>query len=108
MSRASLAYVVAALAVVLAAVAIARMAVNISVSQFVRSDFPTLVSQVLAETGLAPEVLELEITESLLVKDAEGAVHTLKALKDRLACLLANHGLIACGESLRRALWLAH
>jgi L-fuculose-phosphate aldolase len=25
-----------------------------------------------------------------------------------LACLLANHGLIACGPSLRKALWLAN
>ena len=33
--------------------------------------------------------------------------HALKALEGRLACLLANHGLIACGVSLRKALWLA-
>lgn len=31
----------------------------------------------------------------------------LDALQDRLACLLANHGLIACGRDLERALWLA-
>lgn len=30
----------------------------------------------------------------------------LGALKDRLACLLANHGAIACGGSLRKAFWL--
>lgn len=30
------------------------------------------------------------------------------ALENRLACLLANHGLIACGPSLRKALWLAN
>ena len=33
--------------------------------------------------------------------------HALEALEDRLACLLANHGLIACGASLSKALWLA-
>ncbi|WP_375261125.1 class II aldolase/adducin family protein [Palleronia sp.] len=33
--------------------------------------------------------------------------HALDALQDRTACLLANHGLIACGPSLSRALWLA-
>ena len=33
--------------------------------------------------------------------------HALDALADRTACLLANHGLIACGPSLSRALWLA-
>jgi L-fuculose-phosphate aldolase len=32
----------------------------------------------------------------------------VKALEGRLACLLANHGLIACGPSLRKALWLAN
>lgn len=33
--------------------------------------------------------------------------HALTALDDRLACLLANHGLIACGPTLPKALWLA-
>lgn len=33
--------------------------------------------------------------------------NALAALEDRLACLLSNHGLIACGPSLHRALWLA-
>lgn len=38
---------------------------------------------------------------------AELSANALKALDGRLACLLANHGLIACGPSLRRAFWLA-
>ncbi|MGD1879187.1 MAG: class II aldolase/adducin family protein [Kiloniellaceae bacterium] len=33
--------------------------------------------------------------------------HALVALEDRSACLLANHGVIATGPSLQRALWLA-
>lgn len=33
--------------------------------------------------------------------------NALRALEGRLACLLSNHGLIACGPSLSRALWLA-
>lgn len=33
--------------------------------------------------------------------------HAVKALEDRMACLLANHGMIACGVSLKKALWLA-
>jgi len=33
--------------------------------------------------------------------------HALKALEGRSACLLANHGVIATGRSLKRALWLA-
>jgi len=34
--------------------------------------------------------------------------HTLTALKDRTACLLAHHGVIAIGRDLARALWLAN
>ncbi|WP_158939845.1 L-fuculose-phosphate aldolase [Burkholderia sp. S171] len=34
--------------------------------------------------------------------------HTLTALKDRTACLLAHHGVIAVGPDLARALWLAN
>lgn len=33
--------------------------------------------------------------------------HALAALEGRTACLLANHGLIACGPTVSRALWLA-
>jgi L-fuculose-phosphate aldolase len=33
--------------------------------------------------------------------------HALKALEDRLACLLAHHGMIAIGPSLAKAMWLA-
>jgi diguanylate cyclase len=59
-----------------------RMAVNISVLQFVQPSFPVLVARILRETGLEPEALELEITESLLMKDPEGATSTLLALKE--------------------------
>ena len=38
---------------------------------------------------------------------AELSANALIALEGRLACLLANHGLIACGPTLRRAFWLA-
>jgi L-fuculose-phosphate aldolase len=33
--------------------------------------------------------------------------HALKALQGRTACLLANHGMIATGTSLDKAMWLA-
>ncbi|MCP4409337.1 MAG: EAL domain-containing protein [Gammaproteobacteria bacterium] len=58
-----------------------RMAVNISVIQFVQPGFVDLVERTLQETGLESNVLELEITEGLLMKDAEGAIRTLTALK---------------------------
>ena len=58
-----------------------RIAVNVSVKQFVQQGFPDTVRSVLDETGLDPGALELEVTESLLMKDADGAIATLKALK---------------------------
>jgi diguanylate cyclase (GGDEF)-like protein len=58
-----------------------RVAVNVSVMQFVQRGFPQTVARVLAETGLAASVLELELTESLLMKDSEDAAETLRALK---------------------------
>jgi diguanylate cyclase (GGDEF)-like protein len=61
---------------------LSRVAVNISVVQFVRPDFVDLVTNVLHTTGLEPGALELEITESLLAKDVDGAIRTLRALKD--------------------------
>ena len=33
--------------------------------------------------------------------------HVLEALRGRMACLMAHHGMIACGASLQKALWLA-
>lgn len=65
-----------------------RVAVNISVLQFVHMGFPELVQSILEETGLEPSALELEITESLLMKDGGNAIETLNALK-RLGVSLA-------------------
>jgi EAL domain-containing protein (putative c-di-GMP-specific phosphodiesterase class I) len=47
----------------------------------VQKGFPAFVARILEETGLEPQVLELEVTESLLMKDAGCAVQTLQALK---------------------------
>ncbi|MDT7952180.1 MAG: class II aldolase/adducin family protein [Acetobacteraceae bacterium] len=38
---------------------------------------------------------------------AELAAHALRALEDRSACLLANHGMIVVGATLAKAMWLA-
>jgi EAL domain-containing protein (putative c-di-GMP-specific phosphodiesterase class I) len=56
-----------------------RMAVNLSARQFTDPQLPDRVAEILAETGLNPELLEFEITESLLMKD--GVLDMLKALK---------------------------
>jgi diguanylate cyclase (GGDEF)-like protein len=57
------------------------MAVNLSARQFRQSDMPQLVRHILIETGLAAEHLELELTESLLMKDSETIVQALRELK---------------------------
>jgi diguanylate cyclase (GGDEF)-like protein/PAS domain S-box-containing protein len=67
---------------------IERMAVNVSVRQFMHPEFLLLVNQVLQDTGVDPGSLELEITESLLMEDAEAAIQILTNLK-ALGVLLA-------------------
>ncbi|MEL7371161.1 MAG: GGDEF domain-containing response regulator [Myxococcota bacterium] len=59
-----------------------RVAVNISADQFVQPNFISIVEQTLADTGLPPEGLELEITESLLMRDTDLAVQHLGQLRE--------------------------
>jgi EAL domain-containing protein (putative c-di-GMP-specific phosphodiesterase class I)/GGDEF domain-containing protein len=58
-----------------------RVAVNLSAQQVARGDVVALTRRVLAETGLDPGLLELEITESLFVADVERAAAVLRALR---------------------------
>ncbi len=60
-----------------------RVAVNLSAVQFRSSAVIDLVDEALANSGLAPERLEIEITESALIEDHEGAQATLVALRSR-------------------------
>ena len=59
-----------------------RVAVNLSPRQFHQPDLSSRVAQILSEIGLEPSSLELEMTESLMVEDAESAIATLQQLKD--------------------------
>ncbi len=59
-----------------------QIAVNISAVQLHAADLPTLVARILEETGLAPERLELEITETALVRDLDRALSVLNRIKD--------------------------
>lgn len=59
-----------------------RIAVNISAKQFKQDNFTGFVRSVLKETGLLPEFLELELTESTIMEHADKNIMTLKALKD--------------------------
>ena len=56
------------------------IAVNVSALQFQQPQFADRVAQVLAVSGLPPALLELELTESILVHDAEEALLRLHAL----------------------------
>jgi len=58
-----------------------RMAVNLSIRQLRRGDFPARVRALLRETGLAPQRLEIEITESSLMVDPEQIIKTLHELR---------------------------
>ena len=57
------------------------MAVNLSALQFRRGDIVATVRKALAETGHNPELLELELTESLLMENAEEVMSAIKQLK---------------------------
>ncbi len=65
-----------------------RVAVNLSVRQLLQKDFAASVEAALADTGLPPKLLELEITESTLMENAEDtlkALHRLRNLGVRLS-----------------------
>jgi predicted signal transduction protein with EAL and GGDEF domain len=58
-----------------------RMAVNVSALQFLAKNFFTNVRTALVSTGVIPQNLELELTETVLMQDAESALETLYSLK---------------------------
>ena len=58
-----------------------RMAVNVSARQFKQKNLVETIEGVLAETGLDPEYLELELTESTIMTNALDAAQTLRRLK---------------------------
>lgn len=65
-----------------------KVAVNLSVRQLLQPDFAATVEQVLQDTKLAPRLLELEITESTLMENAEDtlkALHRVRSLGIRLS-----------------------
>jgi diguanylate cyclase (GGDEF)-like protein len=59
-----------------------RIGVNLSSIQFQKQSVPLLVARVLAETGLDPRRLDLELTESMLLEQTEAVVHDLQQLRD--------------------------
>ena len=59
-----------------------RVGVNLSPSQFLSNDLATAVAEVLGVTGLAPALLELEVTEDILLLDEERALDTFRRIQE--------------------------
>lgn len=58
-----------------------RIAINISVKQFISKDLISILTDVLNQTGLPPQDLELEITETVAMDDVPYSVEMLRSLK---------------------------
>ncbi len=58
------------------------MAINISSLQFLQKDFTGQVTEVLRETEVDPEYLELEISETLSMQDPQSTIRVLRELRD--------------------------
>jgi len=57
------------------------VSVNVSARQFRENHIVCAVAEALAESGLAPKYLELELTESLVMQDVDRAIETMKELR---------------------------
>ena len=65
-----------------------KMSVNVSSMQFKAKDLLDKVKSALSDSGLESKWLELEITESMLINDVEGAIARMQAVCD-LGCGLS-------------------
>ena len=59
-----------------------RISVNVSPIQFAQVDMPALVQTIVRETGIDPGRIDLEITETAVIKDLDGARNILNSLRD--------------------------
>jgi diguanylate cyclase len=60
---------------------VTRMAVNVSGQQFLLKDFPSRVEAIIKETAIDASMLELEITESVVMKDEDASERTFAQLR---------------------------
>ncbi len=58
-----------------------RVGVNLSPSQFQSADLATAVAEILQATGLTPSLLELEVTEDILLLDEERVLDTFRRIR---------------------------
>jgi diguanylate cyclase (GGDEF)-like protein/PAS domain S-box-containing protein len=63
-------------------IAPSRIAVNLSARQFMQSELTERIEAVLQETGLEPQALEVEVTESMVMHDPQRAAVILQRLKE--------------------------
>ena len=68
-----------------------RVAVNLSPQQFHQPNLVDMVAQILQQTGLEPNWLELEITESALIENTEFASRALNQLQKLGVCASIDH-----------------
>ncbi|MCT8138571.1 EAL domain-containing protein [Anaerobacillus sp. CMMVII] len=59
-----------------------HVAVNVSAQQFLQRGFTEKVRSVIEKTKISPNLLELEITEGMVIHDVESAISVLKQLKE--------------------------
>jgi diguanylate cyclase (GGDEF)-like protein len=64
-----------------AALAHLKIAVNVSARQFHQNDFVDQVLEIVKRTGAKPELLRLELTESVLISNVEAVIAKMNALK---------------------------
>ncbi len=57
-----------------------KITVNISARQFWQANLTKVVAKILRETGIDPRLLELELTESMVMQDVEGAIGAMNEL----------------------------
>jgi diguanylate cyclase (GGDEF)-like protein/PAS domain S-box-containing protein len=59
-----------------------RLAVNVSPIQFGEQDFPGIVREILLRAGFPARLLELELTESTLIRDRQQSIDKMRRLRD--------------------------
>ena len=66
---------------------IPKVSVNLSARQFGEGDLTARIATILERTGVAPACLEVELTESILMRDVSSAMQTLNELKRLGLCI---------------------
>lgn len=66
---------------------IQRIAVNVSAIQFKQNDFVEKVIRIVAETGIVPSMLELELTESMIIDKVDTVISKMNRLRTAGICL---------------------